>query len=206
VARAGTDNADMTDSNTAPRRQRPRYGEGRTALLGAAVRVVAEQGLRKLTYRAVAREAGVTHALVAHHFGTRDALLEAALEFSLSNSVTSISTRPGSGDIDAILAGLSTMVENNPDDQAFQYELILESRRFPELRPHVEAIYQAYIDAMQYELECAGLDPDPALSHLVYAAADGLVFHQITIGRQEMTERSLTHLRNLLQLSRTRPL
>ncbi|WP_416979825.1 TetR family transcriptional regulator [Streptomyces sp. T028] len=45
------------------------YGEGRDALLIAAVRVVARDGLRKLTYRAVAAEAGVTHGLVAHHFG-----------------------------------------------------------------------------------------------------------------------------------------
>lgn len=44
----------------APRRRRKRvtYGAGREALLNAAVRVVARGGLRKLTYRAVAEEAG----------------------------------------------------------------------------------------------------------------------------------------------------
>ncbi|MDT2005193.1 TetR/AcrR family transcriptional regulator [Rhodococcus opacus] len=193
----------MTTSEAESARQAPRYGEGRAALLAAAVRVVADQGLRKLTYRAVAREAGVAHGLVAHHFGTRDALLEAALQFSLGNSVTSVSTRPGSGDLDALFAGLVAMVETNPDDQAFQYELILESRRRPDLRPHVESIYAAYVDALQFELECAGIDPDPALSHLIYSAADGLVFHQITIGSPELTERSLAHLRNLLQQSKS---
>ncbi|MBV6762134.1 TetR/AcrR family transcriptional regulator [Rhodococcus opacus] len=189
----------MTISEEGSARQAPRYGEGRTALLAAAVRVVAEQGLRKLTYRAVAREAGVAHGLVAHHFGSRDALLEAALQFSVNNSVTSISTRPGSGDLDAVFAGLATMVESNPDDLAFQYELILESRRRPELRPYVEAIYRAYVDRLQFELECAGMDPDPALSHLIYVAADGLVFHQITLGPPELTESALAHLRELLR-------
>ena len=48
---------------------RPGYGEGRDALLTATVRVVARRGLRNLTYRAVAEEAGVTHGLVAHYFG-----------------------------------------------------------------------------------------------------------------------------------------
>ena len=177
----------------------PRYGEGRAALMAAAVQVVAEHGLRNLTYRAVARAAGVAHGLVSHHFGSRDALLEAALQFSLENSVTSISTRPGSGDLDAIFDGLVTMIENNPDDQAFQFELLLESRRRPELRAYVESIYQEYIDALQFELDCAGIDPDPALSHLIYTAADGLVFQQITIGTPELTERALTHLRRLLQ-------
>lgn len=175
-----------------------RYGQGRSALLSAAVRVVAGHGLRKLTYRAVAREAGVAHALVAHHFGTWDALLAEALRFSLDNSVTSISARPGSGDLDALFAGLSALIDDDPHDLAFQYELILESRRRPELRPSVEAIYHAYADALRAELECAGIEPDDALSHLVYAAADGLVFHQITIGSRELTERSLAHLRALL--------
>ncbi|MFD6061348.1 TetR/AcrR family transcriptional regulator [Rhodococcus wratislaviensis] len=193
----------MTTLKPESARRAPSYGEGRAALLAAVVRVVADQGLRKLTYRAVAKEAGVAHGLVAHHFGTRDVLLEAALQFSLENSVTSISTRPGSGDLEAVFAGLVAMVENNPADQAFQYELILESRRRPELRPYVEAIYQAYIDGLQLELECAGINPDPALSHLIYAAADGLVFHQITIGRPELTERSLKHLRALLQQNKS---
>ncbi|MDF3309538.1 TetR/AcrR family transcriptional regulator [Rhodococcus sp. T2V] len=195
----------MTTSSTATVRPSPRYGEGRAALLAAAVHVVADQGLRNLTYRAVAREAGVAHGLVAHHFGTRDALLEAALQYSLENSVTSISTRPGSGDLDAVFDGLVKMVQNNPDDQAFQFELILESRRRRELRPYVESIYHAYVDSLQAELGYADIDPDPSLSHLIYAAAEGLVFHQITIGSPELTERSLANLRKLLRQCRSDP-
>ena len=55
------------------------YGGGREALLEATVRVVARAGLRKVTNRVVAEEAGVTHGLVSHHFGTRDALLRETL-------------------------------------------------------------------------------------------------------------------------------
>lgn len=186
-------------------RPTPRYGEGRSALLGAAVRVVAHGGLRNLTYRAVAREAGMSHGSVDHHFGSRDTLLEAALRFSLDRTVTSISTRPGSGDLDALFEGLARMVDGNPEDQAFQYELILECRRRSELRPHVEAIYHAYVEGIQDELECAGMARDPAFGHLVYAAADGLVFHQITTGNADMTERALVHLRALLVSARPRP-
>ncbi|MBB3664573.1 AcrR family transcriptional regulator [Prauserella sediminis] len=177
------------------------YGEGRAALLSAAVHVVANEGLRNLTYRSVAREAGVSHALVAHHFGDRDSLLTEALRFSLNNSVASISTKPGSGDLDALFDGLSGFIEEYPDDLAFQYELILESRRRTELRPYVEAIYEAYIGAIHIELERAGAQPDEALSRLVYAAADGLVFAQLAVGSGENTERSLQHLRSLLSAS-----
>ena len=137
---------DMTvdDATVGAARSGPGYGEGRQALLEAAVHVVATRGLRHLTYRSVAQQAGVAHGLVAHHFGTRDALLEAALEFSLDNSVGSISADPGSGDLDALFAGVVEMVQSNPDDQAFQYELILEARRRPELRPQVEQVYATY--------------------------------------------------------------
>lgn len=69
--------SDSSDKPAAQPRKRVDYGTGREALLNAAVRVVARGGLRKLTYRAVAEEAGVTHGLVVHHFGSRDALIEA---------------------------------------------------------------------------------------------------------------------------------
>lgn len=49
----------------------------RDALLRAAIKVTARGGLRALTYRAVAEEAGVVRGLVRFHFGSRDALIMA---------------------------------------------------------------------------------------------------------------------------------
>ena len=180
-------------------RSGPGYGEGRQALLEAAVHVVATRGLRHLTYRAVAERAGVAHGLVAHHFGTRDALLEAALEFSLTNSVGSISSRPGSGDLDALFAEVVEMVQSSPDDQAFQYELILEARRRPELRPHVELVYATYRQALRAELDAAGITVDDALVHLVFAAVDGLVFQQVCLDDPAAAQAAIERLRELLR-------
>jgi AcrR family transcriptional regulator len=197
----------MTGSESAAvtARPAPGYGEGRQALLAAAVHVVGTRGLRHLTYRSVAQEAGVAHGLVAHHFGTRDALLQAALEFSLANSVGSISAEPGSGDLDALFAGVVEMVRANPDDQAFQYELILEARRRPELRPQVEQVYVTYRRALRAELEAAGIDADDALVHLVFAAVDGLVFQQVCLDEPAATPPSLERLRALLRPLADRP-
>ncbi|WP_091365672.1 TetR/AcrR family transcriptional regulator [Geodermatophilus telluris] len=191
----------MTGTQTAAvtARSAPGYGEGRQALLAAAVHVVATRGLRHLTYRSVAQQANVAHGLVAHHFGTRDALLAAALEFSLANSVGSISTEPGSGDLDALFAGVVDMVRANPDDQAFQYELILEARRRPELRPQVEQVYATYREALRSELQAAGVEADDALVHLVFAAVDGLVFQQVCLDEPALTLPSLERLRDLLR-------
>src|SRR5215216_8163389 len=57
----------------------PGHGERREALLSAAMRVLDRDGMRGLTYRSVAREAGVSHGLVRHHFGSRDALIQEAV-------------------------------------------------------------------------------------------------------------------------------
>ncbi len=197
----------MTASRTAAvgARPAPGYGEGRRALLAAAVHVVATRGLRHLTYRSVAQEAGVAHGLVAHHFGSRDALLEAALEYSLDNSVASISAEPGSGDLDALFAGVVDMVQANPDDQAFQYELILEARRRDELRPHVEQLYATYRAALRAELVAAGIPGDDDLVHLVFAAVDGLVFQQVCLGTSAATQGALAQLRRVLSGLRRPP-
>lgn len=175
-----------------------RYGTGRDALLDAAVRAVAQDGLRRLTYRRVASEAGVGHTLVAHHFGSIDTLVEEALQRSCVRSVATISTRPGSGDLNALFAGLSTFADDDAIDQAFQFELMLESRRRPKLRPHIRRVRDAYVDAIGAELTLAGLDPDAALSHLVYSAAEGLVLEQITGDDREATDSALSRLRGLL--------
>ncbi|GAA4551727.1 TetR/AcrR family transcriptional regulator [Amycolatopsis samaneae] len=199
----------MTDSPKVarkPRRPRKRvqYGEGREALLKAAVRVVARGGLRELTYRAVAEEAGVTHGLVVHHFGSRDALIAEAFAHTVRASVRSSLLEPGTGEVTDFATGLTTMVTSEPETQAFQYELLLESRRRPELLPRIRELYDEYFDATRREL--ARMLPGGAdfpLAGLVFAALEGLVLHQLVLADSEMTEAALTELRSLLKVLAT---
>ncbi|MFG2026694.1 TetR/AcrR family transcriptional regulator [Streptomyces sp. NPDC048825] len=195
----------MTESVEQPEGREPRrrmnYGEGREALLNAAVRVVARGGLRKLTYRAVAQEAGTTHGLVVHHFGSRDALIEEALAHAIRTSLSTSALEPGTGKVADFSVGLSEMVTADPDIQAFQYELLLESRRRPELLPQIRALYDAYFDATKREL--SRILPDDAghpLTRLVFAALDGIVLHQLVFGEPETTDAAVEELRHLLRL------
>ncbi|MGW0576609.1 TetR/AcrR family transcriptional regulator [Streptomyces sp. NPDC002920] len=195
----------MTDSADVPKgrqsRERLQYGEGREALLNAAVRVVARGGLRKLTYRAVAAEAGVTHGLVVHHFGSRDALIEESLAHTIRTSLSTSQLEPGTGKVADFSTGLSEMVTEDPDTQAFQYELLLESRRRPELLPQIRALYDEYFDATQRELgRMLPAGADRALTRLVFAALDGLVLHQLVLGESEVTDAALEALRSMLRL------
>src|SRR5438132_7142729 len=63
------------------------HGALRDALLKAAERVLEREGLAGLTLRAVAREAGVSHAAPTHHFGDLTGLLSelAAIGFRRFN-------------------------------------------------------------------------------------------------------------------------
>ncbi|MEW1644077.1 MULTISPECIES: TetR family transcriptional regulator [unclassified Streptomyces] len=190
---------------TEPAGRRPRkrvtYGEGREALLDAAVRVVARGGLRGLTYRAVAEEAGVTHGLVVHHFGTRDALIEAALAHAIHASLGSSDLEPGTGRPEDFSHGLTEMVDSGPDLQAFQYELLLEARRRPELLSHLRALYDEYFAATRRELTQMLPGPvDEGLSRMVFATLEGLVLHQLVFGEREVIEGALDELRNVLRL------
>ncbi|MDI1262699.1 MAG: TetR/AcrR family transcriptional regulator [bacterium] len=78
----------------ASRRGRPagespyHHGDLHDALLGAAERVLERDGMPGLTLRAVAREAGVSHAAPTHHFGDLTGLLSelAAIGFRRFNA------------------------------------------------------------------------------------------------------------------------
>jgi AcrR family transcriptional regulator len=64
------------------------HGDLHEALLQAAERVLERDGLAGLTLRAVAREAGVSHAAPTHHFGDLSGLLSelAAIGFRMFNA------------------------------------------------------------------------------------------------------------------------
>src|ERR1700704_5128297 len=64
------------------------HGDLPEALLKAAERVLERDGLAGLTLRAVAREAGVSHAAPTHHFGDLTGLLSelAAIGFRMFNA------------------------------------------------------------------------------------------------------------------------
>lgn len=173
------------------------YGTGRQALLEAAVRVVSAEGLRGLTYRSLAAEAGVSHASVRYHFGDWSTMLEEALTYCLDRSTSNAVLASTGPNFEGFAESLIDMVTQEPELQAFQYELQLESRRRPELRKLVARVSDTYRELVVGELASNGLD-DPDLAEAVYMALDGLVFHQTIFADPARTGRALGALRELL--------
>ncbi len=176
---------------------RPGYGQGREALLRAVITVVSTTGLRNLTYRSVAAEAGVTHGLVRHHFGSRDALIEAALDYALDLSIANSSLDAQIASIDEFAESLDSLIDLDPELQAFQFELVLESRRNPELLPYVAKLYDGYRHATRVALASLGI-VDSDVADLAFAALDGLAFQQVAFGTSAQTRRGVRALQRLV--------
>lgn len=176
-----------------------RYGTGKDALLQAVVAVVSERGLRGLTYRSVAERAGVNNTLVAHHFGTRDALIAAALDWASQRSISASKLR------EAVVAGRSftesllELLLQDPDLQVFQYEMILESRRRPELVNGVLNLYENYVDALAEGLTASGVEGDTrVLGRMLFAALDGLVLQDLAGVDRQVISASLEEIHQVL--------
>lgn len=168
---------------------------GREALLRATVTVVADGGLRALTYRAVAAQAGVSHGLVRHHFGTRDQLIAEAMEAAINESLHLSNMLAGSLTPETFAAGIETLAADDTPNQAFQYELLLESRRRPELRPLAAYHYRAYREAISRQLERLGVR-DAELTELIWFALDGIVFKQLVV--PESVDAAMRRIRALV--------
>ena len=182
---------------TKPAIKRPPRGDGRVALLEAAIRVGAHQGLRGLTLRSVAAEAGVSHGLVRHHFGSRQQLVDEALEHAARRSMIAGDLEPGTGDPADFSKSLEDIVADDPVVQAFQYEMAMEARRRPELLATNRGVYEQYRQATQRELVRMGLADDPDLANAVFAMLDGLVLQKVLFGTS--VEPAIEWLRTMLK-------
>jgi AcrR family transcriptional regulator len=176
---------------------RPAYGEGREALLDAAVRLIARKGLRGLTIRGVAEEAGVTHGLVRYYFKSRSGLIHEAMVRAGAMAVgETLEPRPDG--LEQLRKTFPQFIADTADLQAFQFELALESRRQPEYLDDAIELYDKYHEAMERFLEAAGVELSPGLVRLVYAACDGLAFQQLLYGRPANSEEALAALERVL--------
>jgi AcrR family transcriptional regulator len=178
-----------------PARHAP-AGSGREALMNAAITIVGQRGLRGLTYRAVAQAAGVTHALVTHHFGSREALISEAL----ASSVRSVehATFDSGEELQDFAADLPSFIANEEDLLAFQYELTMEARRQPELNPDIQKMYTDVLERIEERLAAFGCPDDVAFARVVLAAIDGMILQQIAFGREDQTAEGVRVLQQLI--------
>ncbi len=89
--------------------------DGRTALLDAACRSIAQKGVRGLRIEEVASDAGVAPSLIYYHFGDRATLLRTALEYVAERAATYTETDHEASGRDALVATLVAEIQDDSE-------------------------------------------------------------------------------------------
>ncbi|MBF6542391.1 TetR/AcrR family transcriptional regulator [Nocardia brasiliensis] len=164
----------------------------RTLLLDTAIALIAEQGLRGLTHRAVQEAAGLKHGSVTYYFKSRDQLVLAVIDRIIdldkqrSSAVVhelmrTLATRPPAGlDFEQLAALLADWWTQSRDLLLARYELDLAGARDPRLREAMSHCGAEFRRLAELVAEAAG-SADPALDGAVLTnLIDGLMFDFIT--------------------------
>jgi AcrR family transcriptional regulator len=177
------------------------YGDGRDALHAAVVEVVAEKGLRGVTYRSVAARAGVNHTLINHHFGSLDALLVATMEWSVKRSISETGLEHVADFNQDFVDALMATHTSEPELLLFQFEMLLEARRKPEIHSLVQGLYNSYVRTVEMALQQRGYHLEGETALAVFAALDGLMLQYLTLGDAPKIRAAVLQVGRLLAAS-----
>jgi len=148
------------------------HGDLHEALLQAAKRVADREGINGLTLRAVAREAGVSHAAPAHHFGDITGLLSelAAIGFQkFSATLGQAACEAGPDSMAGARARANAYVAFARDNPCM-FQLMFRAERLDHNRPMLNEASKAAF-AKLAGIVAAQRHEDVALDHLTLAQA-----------------------------------
>lgn len=165
----------------------------RETLLDAAVTVVAQQGMRGLTHRAVETEAGLPHGSTTYYFGTRRDLVVAlmqhladhgrrAMEPIARQLTLTLADRSKELDIDEIADGLIAWIDVSAQIELVRYELQVTGARDPEMKLLMADTCDIFRQMCEpIVIACGSSDPARD-SDVLCSAIDGFMFKRLTVG------------------------
>ena len=183
-----------------PRRRQPRGERRRSAILAAALRVIAERGVAATTHRAVAEAAGVPASTTTYYFRSLDELLDDALLLFVREEAERLRAlasdlegrRAPAAEVARVL--VAELRAGHGKNDVAQFELYLEASRRPSLRQAARASLDLYADVAEAALRAAG-SPRPEEGARVFVALlDGLGLYRIASGLEQDLERTLLTL------------
>jgi AcrR family transcriptional regulator len=155
--------------------------ERRTALVNAAIEVLARDGARGLTFRAVDAQAGVPIGTATNYFDNRaDLLNQVAAHVHARLTLDPEQVR----EIAQLPDLMRTLFHRITDDRTgwlALLELRLEATRRPELRAALTETLRGNLNANIEGRRAHGLPGDDTTTVLLYYAITGLVLEQLTV-------------------------
>ncbi|MFJ1591899.1 TetR/AcrR family transcriptional regulator [Kitasatospora albolonga] len=165
-----------------------RNDERRAALVDAAIEVLAREGARGLTFRAVDTEAAVPTGTASNYFANRDDLLTQAgarVYERLQPDEATIERQRASGQDRAAYAALMHDLVDRVSGFRTGYlallELRLEATRRPGLRAVLTERIRMDVEANVAYHEGSGLPGDATAVRLLYLAFNWLIVEQLTL-------------------------
>ncbi|MEU3600035.1 TetR family transcriptional regulator [Streptomyces sp. NPDC006798] len=165
-----------------------RNDERRAALVDAAIEVLAREGARGLTFRAVDTEAAVPNGTASNYFANRDELLTQAgsrvYERLQPDEATIRRVSTADRDLETYAQLMRELVERVSSFRtgylAF-LELRLEGTRRPELRRVLTERVRADVEANVAYHEASGLPGDAMAVKLLMLTLNWLIVEQLTL-------------------------
>lgn len=160
--------------------------ERRAALIDAALRVTAREGIARATTRAVVAEAGMSLASFHYAFDSRDELIDELIRTVVARELQAVvpDLEPGIGLRDLVERGLVRYLEHlraDPEHEQAMLELTQYALRSPERRPLAIGQYARYTELATGTLNLAAAHtgavwrvPVEQVAHVLVAFTDGL--------------------------------
>ncbi|MEV6248450.1 TetR family transcriptional regulator [Streptomyces sp. NPDC051742] len=165
-----------------------RNPERRTALLDAAIEVLADEGARGLTFRAVDARAAVPTGTSSNYFRDRDQVLSQVADRIFVRLTpepgvidTALLPPPSRPLVVELMRQLARRLAAERTCYLGLFELRLEAARRPELRTQLTKVLRADLDEnVRLHLD-SGMPGDADTVRLLYFALTGLLFDHFTV-------------------------
>ncbi len=160
--------------------------------------MIASRGLERVTFRAVADQAGFAPSTTSYFFSSVDDVIDAAITQVAETVVIKVRTltdRVHSGELDrdSVALALTELVSTqDTGDTTAQFEAYLAVRRRPDLQPSVDRIIDAIELAASEAVSALGVAEPEAAARQFIAVIDGF-----TLAQMAQPERARIHAQNM---------
>lgn len=168
---------------------KPSPVSARDRILDAALEIVADEGVGRLTNRSLAAKAGVSLGTLTYHFGSQnDVLREALTRFVESEAarLETITTATGAAENPEVaLVAVQKLLSGESGRRLAKLELYLAAARAPELSESARRCFDAYDAVVAQGLRSIGADASELNVRSIVALIDGLQLRRLSLGDTE---------------------
>ncbi|MCX4164701.1 MULTISPECIES: TetR/AcrR family transcriptional regulator [Paraburkholderia] len=180
-----------------PPKHRPAAQARRTALLEAAIDVIAEKGIDGATHRAIAARAEMPLSTTSYFFASIDELVAEAMRTVATRLIAQVEDLipdfvRADEDVDESINRFAKMLTAvRPAEVAAEFEIYLQCRQRPELQATAHHMMASFEQAAEAALREMGATRPNEAARVMIALLDGFALHRLAWPRGDADRRVL---------------